>query len=372
MRSPPSATARCRVSLRCDSEHIELTIGDDGRGGVRITGGRGLEGLRQRAVALGGDLTVCSGEGGSTLVLTITDRATDQPDAGGDDGTLAPSWTHVARHQLRALLGDDRAEIAFEAGANDFVDEHGEPLGTQAAVAPLAVRVDAEVVAFVRSPLVSPAAIRAVLAAHPELVHAGRRRARAAVALRDLLGERNRVARRAATFESALARRLTNRPLQLLTAARTCFVEADDAGGAAVLLLSATDSLREIVSALNGGATAIDGPGDGADPFLFGLLADQAGVDVEVHVVDVPTARERDAMSTIGEEIILDSTPGATVRIRITCGRRRATMTAELDRLPSPRVLAFIEDISVWLEGFVTCRPHSDGVRLRLELPCAS
>jgi signal transduction histidine kinase len=57
------------VEVERDGEWLELTVGDDGRGGARRVPGTGLEGLAQRVEALDGTLDVISPEGGPTTIV---------------------------------------------------------------------------------------------------------------------------------------------------------------------------------------------------------------------------------------------------------------------------------------------------------------
>ena len=56
---------------------MQLTVTDDGTGGAAFGGGTGLQGLRDRADAAGGRLTLVSPAGGPTIVTE------DLPDDGG-------------------------------------------------------------------------------------------------------------------------------------------------------------------------------------------------------------------------------------------------------------------------------------------------
>ncbi len=64
-----------RVSLRVEqcSDHVEITVRDDGRGfdPDRVRDGFGLTGMRERAVLEGGSLAVTSAHGGPTCVTAI-------------------------------------------------------------------------------------------------------------------------------------------------------------------------------------------------------------------------------------------------------------------------------------------------------------
>jgi signal transduction histidine kinase len=51
---------------------VRITVADDGVGGVRTTGGSGLQGIADRLDALGGKLSVTSTSGaGTTLVADL-------------------------------------------------------------------------------------------------------------------------------------------------------------------------------------------------------------------------------------------------------------------------------------------------------------
>ena len=57
-----------RVSLRVDGDVLRCEISDDGRGGADESRGTGIVGLRDRAEAVGGRLTVVSPPGRGTVV----------------------------------------------------------------------------------------------------------------------------------------------------------------------------------------------------------------------------------------------------------------------------------------------------------------
>jgi PAS domain S-box-containing protein len=57
-----------RVTVRRDDGLVRCEVTDDGRGGADITGGTGILGLRDRAEAAGGTLTLTSPPGGGTTV----------------------------------------------------------------------------------------------------------------------------------------------------------------------------------------------------------------------------------------------------------------------------------------------------------------
>jgi PAS domain S-box-containing protein len=57
-----------RVSVRCEGGIVRCEVSDDGRGGADASAGTGLLGLRDRAEAAGGTLSVVSPPGGGTVV----------------------------------------------------------------------------------------------------------------------------------------------------------------------------------------------------------------------------------------------------------------------------------------------------------------
>ena len=74
-----------RVAIRRDGGTLRVEISDDGVGGADASGGTGIVGLRDRAEAAGGTLTVSSPAGRGTIVsaalpLTTGDRAAPDRD----------------------------------------------------------------------------------------------------------------------------------------------------------------------------------------------------------------------------------------------------------------------------------------------------
>ncbi len=71
-----AAAGRAAVAVVADDGGVTVRIDDDGRGGARIADGRGLEGLRDRVRAAGGELTVGPGPGGrgTTVAATLPGR----------------------------------------------------------------------------------------------------------------------------------------------------------------------------------------------------------------------------------------------------------------------------------------------------------
>ncbi len=62
-----------RVATAVDSDRVAIEVSDDGRGfdGAPSGHGRGLDNMRQRAKAIGGDLRIVPGKEGTTLSLSL-------------------------------------------------------------------------------------------------------------------------------------------------------------------------------------------------------------------------------------------------------------------------------------------------------------
>jgi signal transduction histidine kinase len=60
--------SEARVTIRVDGETIRCEIADDGRGGADVSLGTGIQGLRDRAEAAGGTLSLTSPPGRGTIV----------------------------------------------------------------------------------------------------------------------------------------------------------------------------------------------------------------------------------------------------------------------------------------------------------------
>ena len=56
------------ITLARTPQALQLTITDDGVGGAAVSGGTGLQGLHDRADALGGHITLASPPGGPTVL----------------------------------------------------------------------------------------------------------------------------------------------------------------------------------------------------------------------------------------------------------------------------------------------------------------
>jgi signal transduction histidine kinase len=63
-----SQARRCTVGMRDDEGRLRIWVTDDGRGGAALAKGHGLQGLADRAQAVGGRLVVESPDGGPTTI----------------------------------------------------------------------------------------------------------------------------------------------------------------------------------------------------------------------------------------------------------------------------------------------------------------
>jgi signal transduction histidine kinase len=66
-----AAADRARVSIRREGAVLRCEVADDGRGGADTSSGTGLLGLRDRAEAAGGTLSLASPPGRGTVVVAV-------------------------------------------------------------------------------------------------------------------------------------------------------------------------------------------------------------------------------------------------------------------------------------------------------------
>jgi signal transduction histidine kinase len=63
--------ASVELAVRCDGQHVEISVADDGAGlhsGSGVATGFGLTGMRERAELAGGELSVLAGPQAGTVV----------------------------------------------------------------------------------------------------------------------------------------------------------------------------------------------------------------------------------------------------------------------------------------------------------------
>ena len=97
-----AGATRVRVTVGV-GDGLALTVSDDGRGFAAAEEGFGLTSMHQRAVAVGGRLSVTSREGGPTEVAFAVPLAGAQP---GDDASVSLSAPQTV---VRVLVVDDHA-----------------------------------------------------------------------------------------------------------------------------------------------------------------------------------------------------------------------------------------------------------------------
>ena len=140
---------------------------------------------------------------------------------------------------------------------------------------------------------------------------------------------------------------------------------------AAEHVAKATELLREIVRRLR----VSDSDWSGAPGSLTATLeriARRAGVRIDLDADDLDDERASAVIERVAEEVMLDAPPRAEVAVRVRARRRVATVSVAVDRLPSPVAIALLEELALSSGSTLTLRPGSDGVRLVLEVPCAS
>ncbi len=366
----------CTVVADLVANRIELRVVDRGRGGAHRRSGRGLAALERRVVALSGTLQVgpagddVASPGTQVLLQLDLDQQVEAPTRPSNpttDELDAP----LLRDRVRHELVDPDAVVSIDVDGFGEREENGAPR-------PAGGSTDEPCVTFVLGDRIV-GGLRTVVEPDRAADWARRNvcdlriaamRAQLATAAFELLERQRSTDRFAAALQASLTRRLASAPISELDAAIDRVLTGDGTE-AAQLVLRATTALREVVQALEERACALDA-GDDADPFLFGLLGQQTGVDVRTRVNGVPDDVVREAIANVCEQIVSDVAAGSSVSIRVECSHRRATLVIDLDGLPSPRAVAFSEETARWLRGEVQCQEHQDRVRVRLELPCES
>jgi two-component sensor histidine kinase len=101
--------------IEVSATDVELiaTVRDNGSGGAAIVPGRGLDGLRTRADALGGTLTIESSSSGTTLTVSLPFRASVQHEHPSPESGLANDVQWATSHgepELVQAFGHLRAE----------------------------------------------------------------------------------------------------------------------------------------------------------------------------------------------------------------------------------------------------------------------
>jgi PAS domain S-box-containing protein len=114
------ATAnRIDIEVTSARDELRVTVTDDGAGGASFRDGTGLQGLRDRAEAIGGQLTVDSPSGGPTVLIAeiplFRSRRMLEPEAGRLRVVVADDAA-VIRQALAELLVRSGIEVVAQAG----------------------------------------------------------------------------------------------------------------------------------------------------------------------------------------------------------------------------------------------------------------
>ena len=101
-------------------------------------------------------------------------------------------------------------------------------------------------------------------------------------------------------------------------------------------------------------------------------IARRARVRVDLDADDVHDDLAVTVIERVAEEVLLDAAPRAELVICVRARTGFARLSFSLQRLPSPVAIALIEELALSSGSTVAFRPHGDGVRLILEVPCGS
>ena len=107
------------IVVRSRRDELRVTVTDDGAGGASFREGAGLQGLRDRAEAIGGDLTVDSPVGGPTVLTADLPLFRSRHRLGLEEGHLRVVIADDAamiRQALVELLGRNGVEVVAQVG----------------------------------------------------------------------------------------------------------------------------------------------------------------------------------------------------------------------------------------------------------------
>ena len=108
-----------RIGVMNTPDGLQVIVTDDGIGGAALGEGTGLQGLRDRAEALGGDLTVDSPSGGPTVVRAELPLFRSRHSLGFADGPLrvvVADDAAMIREALVELLGSNGIAVVAQVG----------------------------------------------------------------------------------------------------------------------------------------------------------------------------------------------------------------------------------------------------------------
>jgi PAS domain S-box-containing protein len=107
-----------RIRVTNTPDGLRLSVTDNGIGGASFGDGTGLQGLRDRASALGGDLMVDSPRGGPTVLIAELPLFRSRHSVGLPNGlrVVVADDAAMIRHGLVELLGSNGIEVVAQAG----------------------------------------------------------------------------------------------------------------------------------------------------------------------------------------------------------------------------------------------------------------
>jgi PAS domain S-box-containing protein len=114
-----AAPSSIRIRVASARDGVSLSVVDDGAGGAAFGGGTGLQGLRDRAEAIGGDLSVDSPSGGPTTLTAELPLFRSRYGLDGAEGSLrvvVADDAAMIRHALVQLLRSNGVEVVAQAG----------------------------------------------------------------------------------------------------------------------------------------------------------------------------------------------------------------------------------------------------------------
>jgi PAS domain S-box-containing protein len=110
---------RIAIDVSSTDDELGITVTDDGAGGASLDDGTGIQGLRDRAQAVGGDLTVDSPRGGPTVLtarLPLVAARSGIVRAGEGMRVVIADDAPMIRHGLVELLANSGVEVVAQAG----------------------------------------------------------------------------------------------------------------------------------------------------------------------------------------------------------------------------------------------------------------
>jgi PAS domain S-box-containing protein len=114
-----AAANAIQISVTSAREGLRVTVADDGAGGASLGDGTGLQGLCDRAQAIGGDLIVDSPSGGPTVLTAELPLFRSRHSLGLADGQLrvvVADDAAMLRQGLAELLGSNGIEVVAQVG----------------------------------------------------------------------------------------------------------------------------------------------------------------------------------------------------------------------------------------------------------------